>query len=366
MIKVLHILSDSNIGGAGTYVKTLIKNYDRTKFDLSVLVPRGSAVIKLLEGLDVDITEAEITPDKSLDLRAVPILRKYIKQSGCDIIHAHGCATARIAAKGVCKSVFTKHTLSVSGRGLRGAADRIMYRLTGGYAIAVSKAAEQNLINLGFNKKKIYTVLNGVADMQIPSNEQKAAAKQSFGIDTSKYVVGCVARFSPEKDHKTLLLAAQNLYEKCDRLAFLLCGDGGTLNEMKTLAKQLGIYSKCVFTGNVYDICRAYHAMDLYCITSLHESFGQSLAEAWSAGLAAVTSDAKGFTEISENNVTSVICKKGDANAVAEAVLDLYNNREKAKRLAENGRALYKARYDSKVFARGIEQVYENVCKKQK
>ena len=38
MIKVLHILSDSNIGGAGTYVKTLIKNYDRTKFDLSVLV----------------------------------------------------------------------------------------------------------------------------------------------------------------------------------------------------------------------------------------------------------------------------------------------------------------------------------------
>lgn len=364
MIKVLHILSDSNIGGAGTYVKTLIKNYDRTKFDLSVLVPRGSAVVRLLEGLDVNITEAEITPDKSLDLRAVPILRRYIKQSGCEIIHAHGCATARIAAKGICKSVFTKHTLSVSGRGLRGAADRIMYRLTGGYAIAVSKAAEQNLINLGFNKKKIYTVLNGVADMQIPSNEQKAAAKQSFGIDASKYVVGCVARFAPEKDHKTLLLAAQHVYERCDRLAFLLCGDGGMLNEMKTLAKQLGIYSKCVFTGNVYDICRAYHAMDLYCITSLHESFGQSLAEAWSAGLAAVTSDAKGFTEISENNVTSVICKRGDANAVAEAVLDLYNNREKAKRLAENGRALYKAKYDSKVFARGIEQVYENVCKK--
>ena len=130
------------------------------------------------------------------------------------------------------------------------------------------------------------------------------------------------------------------------------------------LAKQLGIYSKCVFAGNVYDICRAYHAMDLYCITSLHESFGQSLAEAWSAGLAAVTTDAKGFTEISENNVTSVICKTGDANAVANAVLDLYNNREKAERLAENGRALYKAKYDSKAFSRGIEQVYESICRK--
>ena len=363
MIKVLHILSDSNIGGAGTYVANLIKNCDRSRFELSVLLPRGSSAIKLMDGTDVKIIEADIAPDKSLDIHSIPIIRKYIKESGCDIIHAHGSASARIASKGVCKSVFTKHTLSVRGSGLRGFIDGLMYRMTGGYAIAVSQAARDNLIGLGFNKKKIFTVLNGVTDMGVPSDEQKAAAKKSFGIDTSKFVVGCVARFSPEKDHSTLLSAAKIASDKCDRLAFLFCGEGSTLNDMKSLAKRLGIYSKCVFAGNVYDTCRAYHAMTMYCITSLHESFGQSLVEAWSAGLPAVTTDAKGFSEISDNGMTSVICSTGDINSIADAILNIYDDREFAKQLSENGRARYKERYDSLTFARGIEKVYESICR---
>lgn len=364
MIKVLHILSDSNIGGAGTYIANLIKNYDREKFELSVLLPRGSAVTRLLDGLQVKITQADITPDKSLDIKAIPILRRHIKESGCDIMHAHGSASARLACKGVCPSVFTKHTLSVGGAGLRGAFDRMMYRMTGGYAIAVSAAARDNLISLGFNKKKIYTVLNGVSDMEIPSLEQRSAAKKSFGIDSGKFVVGCVARFSPEKDHETLLYAAKTACERYDKLAFLFCGDGATLNDMKTLAKRLNIYSKCVFAGTVYDAVRAYHAMDMYCITSKHESFGQSLVEAWSAGLPSVTTDAKGFSEISKNGISSLICNTGDAAAVAGAICEIYEDREKAALLAKNGRALYEEKYGGKTFAQGIERVYESVYRK--
>lgn len=364
MIKVLHILSDSNIGGAGTYIANLIKNYDREKFELSVLLPRGSAVIRLLDGHRVKIIQADITPDKSLDIKAIPILRRHIKESACDIMHAHGSASARLACKGVCPSIFTKHTLSVSGNGLRGALDKMMYRMTGGYAIAVSTAARDNLISLGFNKKRIYTVLNGVSDMEIPSSEQKAAAKKSFGIDSGKFVIGCVARFSPEKDHETLLHSAKAACERYDKLAFLFCGDGSTLNDMKALAKRLNIYSKCVFAGTVYDVARAYHAMDMYCITSKHESFGQSLVEAWSAGLPSVTTNAKGFAEISKDGISSLICSTGDTEAVADAIRSIYEDREKAALLAENGRALYEEKYSGKTFAQNIERVYESIYEK--
>lgn len=364
ILKILHILSDSNIGGAGTYVANIIKNYDRNKFIMSVLIPNGSAAAKLFEGLDVRVIEADIAADKSFDIRSVAKLRKYIKESGCDIIHTHGSASARLASKGICKSVFTKHTLSVSGNGIKGLIDRLLYRVAGGYAIAVSQAARDNLISLGFNRKKIYTVLNGVTDM-LPADQQiKAESKKSFGIDSSKYVIGCVARFSPEKDYPTFLHAAKTASEKCDKLAFLLCGDGSTRNEMKSLAKSLGIYPKCVFAGNVYDIQRAYHAMDLYCITSIHESFGQSLVEAWSAQLPAVTTDAKGFVEISQNGVTSVICKRSNPEEISDAIIDLYENHDKARLLAQNGRKLYEEKYDSITFTRGIEKVYENILNK--
>ena len=42
MIKVLNIISDSNIGGAGKCVLNFLKYYDRKKFAVKVVVPRGS------------------------------------------------------------------------------------------------------------------------------------------------------------------------------------------------------------------------------------------------------------------------------------------------------------------------------------
>lgn len=363
MIKVLHVLSDTNIGGAGTYVANYIKNHDQLTITPTVLLPRGSAAVKLLDSTRCDIIEADIAPDKSLDVNSIKVIRKYIREGGYDIVHAHGSASARLASKGVCKSVFTKHTLSVGKLGIKGFIDRMMYRFMGGYAIAVSEAAYNNLVELGFNKNRIFTVLNGVSDMGIVTDERRAECKKSFGIDASKYVVGCVARFSPEKDYATLLKAAAKLCADCDKMAFLLCGAGDTLNEMKSLAKQLGIYSKCVFPGMVFDPERAYNAMDLYCITSLYESYGQSLVEAWSSNLPSVTTDAAGFCEISDDGETSVICHRGDSAAIAKAIYELYTDKQKASIIAKNGNTRYKEKYDAKTFAHNIENVYKQICK---
>ena len=40
MIKVLHILSDTNVGGAGRLMVNYLHNFDRTKFDIRVVLPR--------------------------------------------------------------------------------------------------------------------------------------------------------------------------------------------------------------------------------------------------------------------------------------------------------------------------------------
>ena len=45
MIKVLNIISDSNIGGAGRCVLNFLKYYDRKNYDVKVVVPRGSLLI---------------------------------------------------------------------------------------------------------------------------------------------------------------------------------------------------------------------------------------------------------------------------------------------------------------------------------
>ena len=42
MIKVLNVLSDSNIGGAGRLLVNYLRNFDRTKFDVAVVLPKNS------------------------------------------------------------------------------------------------------------------------------------------------------------------------------------------------------------------------------------------------------------------------------------------------------------------------------------
>lgn len=361
MIKVLHVLTDSNIGGAGTYVATCLEYCDRLKVKQAVLLPRGSAAKGIMLDSGAEIIEADIVPDRSLDLRSVSVIRSCIKKGRYDIVHAHGSASARIAARGLAVSVFTKHTLSSAGGGIKGAVNKLIYRGLGGYAIAVSDAARHNLIELGFDRKKIYTVKNGVGDIGIPGADLHNKSKISFGIDTSKYVVGCVARFSPEKDYETFLFAAKRIADKCDKIAFLLCGDGATLDDMRSLAKKLGIYNKCVFAGTVFDPERAYRAMDLYLICSKHESFGLSLVESWSAGLPSVTSTADGFAEIAKDGVTTLMCPVGDSEAFANAVLSLYNDRQRASSLADAGREVFLENYSATAFASALTGVYKKI-----
>lgn len=363
MLKVLHVLTDTNIGGAGKYIATYLKYCDTQRVSPAVLVPRGSDAINVFPKDHCNIIEADIAPDKSLDMPSIPIIKNIIKKENFDLVHAHGSASARLAAKGVCKCVFTKHTLSGPSFGIKSLFSKLIYRLPGGFAIAVSDIAADNLVKLGFDRKKIFTVLNGVEDIGVPTAQKRVESKKSFGIDSSKFVVGCVARFHPVKDYPTLLNSAKLICEKCDKIAFLFVGDGPELNNMKTLAKNLGIYSKCVFAGRLYDTERAYHAMDLYSITSKHESFGLSLAEAWSAGLPSVISDADGFKEISTDGVTSIICKSGDCRAVADAVLRVYYDTELASALSQNGLLRYRDNYSGEIFANNIENVYYKICK---
>ena len=49
MIKVIHVISDTNIGGAGTVLLTTLYNIDRSRFDVKVVLSSAffkSSIIK--------------------------------------------------------------------------------------------------------------------------------------------------------------------------------------------------------------------------------------------------------------------------------------------------------------------------------
>ncbi len=97
--KVLHFVSDTNIGGAGKYVITYCKNYNQEQFSICVVVPCNSKLIPELKKCHVEVMEVDGLKDCSLDIKAIGKLKRIIQEQKPDIVHTHASLSARIAAK---------------------------------------------------------------------------------------------------------------------------------------------------------------------------------------------------------------------------------------------------------------------------
>ena len=80
MRKIIEVSCDSNIGGAGKCLITYAQNYDRSKYDVIFLIPKGSLLKPELENAGAKVIEAVNISDKSLDFKAIKELKKIFKQ----------------------------------------------------------------------------------------------------------------------------------------------------------------------------------------------------------------------------------------------------------------------------------------------
>ena len=105
MIRVLNIISDTNIGGAGRVLINYLQYADRAQFDTAVALPRGSLLKAPLEELNTTVYEVDGIADRSYDKEDVKLLRELIGRVDPDIVHTHGALSGRIAARRCGKKV---------------------------------------------------------------------------------------------------------------------------------------------------------------------------------------------------------------------------------------------------------------------
>jgi len=98
MIKVLNILTDTNVGGAGRIFLQYLKCIDRTRFDVRIAVPSGSKLTPLIKELGFDVIETEHGHDKTYEKGAVGEYKRIIKDVKPDIVHTHSSLSGKIAA----------------------------------------------------------------------------------------------------------------------------------------------------------------------------------------------------------------------------------------------------------------------------
>jgi len=360
-IKVLHVLTDKNIGGAGRWLLYYLKHHDREQFRVEVVLPQGSLLAPAVKALDVPVISMEEMEDKSFDKKAMKALVQLFKEEKPDIVHTHASMTARMAARAAnVPSVFhTKHCMEAAPGILpKKIIRREVNAVFSDKIIAVSRAVRRSMVHAGAHPEQIAVVYNGIEPIAIPTAEEKAALLQSYGGKEGEMAVGMVARLEEVKDHETFLLAAQNVLEHRKDVRFYIVGDGSLRDELERRAYELGISSNVTFTGFVKDVEKIEAALDIAVITSKAEALCLSIIESNMAGVPAIGTDAGGVREVIRHGETGYLVSVGDSDRLAERLEELLADDEKRKNFGEHAKKYAEKMFMADQMTKRIEKLY--------
>jgi len=144
--------------------------------------------------------------------------------------------------------------------------------------------------------------------------------------------------YNPAMAIKVLALLKKN-YENAS-LCMVGPDKDGSLNQTKMLAKQLGVANSVTFTGVLPK--EQWHQMsenfDIFINTTNIDNMPVSVVEAMALGLPVISTNAGGLPYLIENGVDGLLIPVKDEKKMAEAIVAILSNAEKAIEMSKNAR----------------------------
>ncbi|WP_069648883.1 glycosyltransferase family 4 protein [Caloranaerobacter ferrireducens] len=346
-MKVLHLISGGDTGGAKTHVLSLVKELNK-KIDVKLICfledefyYEGKSL-----GIDIDVFKQK----KRYDLSVIKRLRNTIINYDYDIIHCHGARAnfvgmilKKIVKKPFITTIHSDYKLDFKDNLYK----RIVYTTINSlalrffdYYIAISTNFKKMLVDRGFDINKIFTVYNGIDFNNDIKIEPKELFLKSFGIDAKdKTIVGIMGRLETVKDHETFVKAAIKVLETRKDVIFLVAGSGPEEKRLSQLVKEYGLQESIYFLGFVKEPYSFFNAIDINVLTSKSESFPYVVLEGARMKKPILCTNVGGLGDLVIDGVNGYLFEVGDILSLSNYINFLLDNRSKIEELGEN---LYK------------------------
>ena len=297
-------------------------------------------------------------PIRPKDSRALLEVRAAIKAFDPDLISAHS-AKARwlggVAARTLgTRVLYTAHGWPFADGVSPGAARvyRVAERAVAPFAARIVTVSDYDR-DLGLkyriaDAEKLVTVHNGMPEI----GAQVAAP----AVSPPRLIM--VARFEAQKDHGTLLKALAELEQPWQ---LDLVGDGPRLNEMQSLAQQLGLAGRTRFLGARNDVAALLADAQIFLLITHWEGFPRSILEAMRAGLPVVASDVGGIGESVQNDVTGLLVKRGQVAELRTKLSRLLDDAALRAKYGAAGQARYQAHFTFEQMLAKTQRVYQDI-----
>jgi glycosyltransferase involved in cell wall biosynthesis len=344
MIKVTHIISNLDGGGAETMLYRLLCRMDTARFENEVisLTDLGTLTGKIrIAGV----------PVRALGMKRgvpnpFPVVRllQWIRTSKPQIVqtwmyHANLVGGLAACLAGEIPVVWGIHQANLDPQlnklltiwTAKGCAR--MSRWLPSCILFVSQSALLLHTRLGYAARRMEVIPNGFDLHEFsPDSAARLSFRRELEIAEDALVIGMAAHFRPEKDHRNFIQAAARVHSMMPEVHFALCGVGVTHNNQQLVKwiAEAGIQSCCHLLGERNDIPRLFSAIDIATSSSLSEAFPLSVGEAMACGAPCVVTNVGDSALIV--GPTGKVVAPGNPDALAEAWRELIESGPEMRR----------------------------------
>ena len=370
VVTLVRMFGEAGGGGAERVARELLAALDPDRFDRTLFVSRPPAPDDPTgEQIEADLRRRGVRVQfLSRQFKYDPFgwwpLLRLLRRERIDILHAHtfghnawATVLGRLAGVGVI--VAHEHNWAFAGRPLRPLVDRRLIARGSDAIIVVSDDARRKMIEVErIPPTRLVVLANGVRALPAGNGH---AVRAELAIGSDDPVIGVVCVMRPEKAVDSLVRAAALLMSDVPRLRVVVAGDGPERPAVQALARELGVADRVLLLGDRMDVPDILDALDVAVLCSDYEGIPLALLEYMDAARPIVATRVGGIPELIEDGVDGLLVAPRDPPALAEAILALLRDRERAAALGAQARERCRREFSVDATVDRLQDLYEQL-----
>lgn len=387
MINVLFVQSQTGFGADTAIHADIMQNLDPARFSVHAACATSDASGKApslsrIESIPhVRVRPTQFAPGlRGRELREVlagvraaaafPLdfaaLCRYVARHRIDIVH--GTDRPRDAAYAMALSKVTRAKsvvhVHVKWSNEYGGGSRLGVQHCDA-AFGISRYVTGTIIEHGKPSDRVHTVLNGIDPTPWNPDIDGRPVREELGVPPGAPLLASVSRLFSWKGQRELVKALALVRREIPDVHCLIVGadehfvhGGSFTEELKALARELGVFDRVIFTGKRSDVPRVMAACDVFSMPSFEEPFGLVFLEAMAMKRPVIGVNNGGTPEVVEHGKSGLLSEPWNIEELARNIVTLLGQPALRARMGEYGRSRVLDYFNAKRMAEDAGNAY--------
>jgi len=198
--------------------------------------------------------------------------------------------------------------------------------------IAVSDSVKADLLGRSGVENSLISVIHSGVSCNLSHQEPEVLSEGRVPV------VGTAGPLEAVKGFPFFLGAAARVLSLGRQVEFVIAGAGPEEENLRRLARELGIAEHVTFVPNLLDFSDALEAMDVFCLPSLQQGIGTIMLEAMALGRPVIATKVGGVYRVIRDNETGLLIPPSDSARLAERIIELLDDPARARTIGAAAR----------------------------